>query len=77
MPKGRDAKPGKSHLRGAILMQMRAATIWLCLAVLWIFDAGFAFHRQDPRQGFVAAIVAICFLAAGFYFAAKRARRMR
>jgi hypothetical protein len=54
---------------------MRAATIWLCLAVLWIFDAGFAFRRHDARQGFVATIVAICFLAAGLYFAYKRPGR--
>jgi L-asparagine transporter-like permease len=57
-------------------MQMWAATIWLCLAVLWIVDAGFAFHRRDLRQGFVAAVVAICFLAASLYFSAKRPRRM-
>jgi hypothetical protein len=54
---------------------MRAAIIWLCLAVLWIIDAGFAFRRHDLRQGFVAAIVAICFLAAGLYFASKQSGR--
>jgi L-asparagine transporter-like permease len=51
---------------------MRAATIWLCLAILWMIDAGFAFHRHDLRQALVAAIVAVVFLAAGLYFAAKR-----
>jgi len=54
---------------------MRAAIIWLCLAVLWVIDAGFAFRKHDPRQGLVAAIVAICFLAAGLYFASKRPGR--
>jgi hypothetical protein len=54
---------------------MRAATIWLCLAVLWMIDAGFAFHRHDLRQALTAAIVAVCFLAAGLYFAAKRPGR--
>jgi hypothetical protein len=51
---------------------MRAAIIWLCLAVLWSIDAGFAFHRRDLRQGCVAAVVAVCFLAAGLYFAARQ-----
>jgi len=56
---------------------MRAATIWLCLGVLWLIDAGFAFRRHDLRQPTVAAIVAACFLAAGLYFAAKTERRRR
>jgi len=57
---------------------MRAATmIWLGLAFLWMIDAGFAFRRHDLRQGAVAAIVAVCVLAAGLYFAAKTERRRR
>ena len=58
----------------AILVKMRAAMIWLCLALLWMIDAGLAFHRHDLRQALTAAIVAACFLAAGLYFAAKRPR---
>jgi L-asparagine transporter-like permease len=50
---------------------MRAAAIWLCLAILWMIDAAFAFRRHDLRQALIAAIVASCFLAAGLYFAAK------
>ena len=62
--------------RGAMLMKMRAATmIWLSLAFLWMIDAGFAFRRHDLRQGAVAAIVAVCFLAAALYFATKRRGR--
>jgi L-asparagine transporter-like permease len=56
---------------------MRAATIWLCLAFLWAIDAAFAFRRHDGRQALVAAIVALCFLAAGIFFAAKATRRSR
>jgi L-asparagine transporter-like permease len=58
-----------------MLIEMRAATIWLCLAFLWLIDAGFAFRRHDVRQAMVAGIVAVCFLAAGIYFSATRDRR--
>jgi hypothetical protein len=68
-------KACRSRLHSAILWQMRAATIWLCLAALWAIDAGFAFRRHDLRQGFVAGMVAICFLAAGLYFASRRPGR--
>jgi hypothetical protein len=55
--------------------EMRAATIWLCLGLLWMIDAGFAFRRHDLRQALIAAFVAVCFLAAGVYFAVKNPRR--
>jgi len=58
-----------------MLMKMRAATIWLCLAFLWLIDASFAFRRHDVRQAIVATIVAGCFLAAGLFFVAKGNRR--
>jgi L-asparagine transporter-like permease len=54
---------------------MRAATIWLCLGILWMIDAGFAFRRQDLRQALVAGIVALGFLGAGVYFAGKQRPR--
>ncbi len=59
----------------AMLMNVRAATIWLCLAFLWLIDAVFAFRRHDLRQALVAAFVAACFLGAGLYFAGMRNRR--
>lgn len=60
---------------GAILMNVRAATIWLCLAFLWLIDAAIAFRRHDVRQALVAALVAACFLGAGMYFISVHNRR--
>jgi hypothetical protein len=56
---------------------MRAATIWLCLGLLWLIDAGFAFRRHDSKQALVAAVVAACFVAAGLFFAARGKSRIR
>jgi L-asparagine transporter-like permease len=56
-------------------MKMRAATIWLCLAFLWLIDAGFALRRHDHRQALVAGVVAAGFLGAGFYLSARSGRR--
>jgi hypothetical protein len=56
---------------------MRASAIWLTLGLLWSIDALFAWRRHDARQALVAAIVALCFFAAGFYFAARRKARIR
>jgi len=57
--------------------RMRASAIWLTLGLLWSIDALFAWRRHDARQALVAAIVALCFFAAGFYFAARRKARIR
>jgi hypothetical protein len=70
-----DASRRALQPHGAMLVKMRAATIWLCLAALWMIDAGFAFRRHDLRQALVAASVAACFLVAGLYFAVKNPRR--
>jgi hypothetical protein len=40
-----------------------------------MIDAGLAFHRHDVKQALTAAIVAVGFLVAGLYFAAKRPGR--
>jgi hypothetical protein len=56
---------------------MRAATIWFCLGLLWLIDAGFAFRRHDSKQALVAAIVSACFFAAGTFFAARGKSRLR
>jgi hypothetical protein len=56
---------------------MRASAIWLCLGILWSIDAFFAWRRHDGRQALVAAIVAIGFVAAGIYFAARGKSRGR
>jgi hypothetical protein len=56
---------------------MRAAAIWLFLALLWSIDAGFAFRRHDSRQALVATAVALGFLAAALYFLGRGRWRQR
>jgi hypothetical protein len=58
------------------LIAMRAATIWLCLALLWFIDATVSpSDRHDVRQALVAGLVAACFLAAGIYLPRSASRR--
>jgi L-asparagine transporter-like permease len=60
-----------------MLITMRASTIWLCLAFLWLIDTGLALHRHDSRQALIAGVVAGCFALAGFYFARRPRQRRR